>query len=609
MIVLADLSLDFSRLQAAYASGLRAPHLVAELLRRIEETNDPAIWIARFSDTALMAAAEALEQRRAAGDVMPLFGFPFAVKDNIDVAGLPTTAACPAYAYTPAVSAPVVQRLLAAGALCIGKTNLDQFATGLVGVRSPYGTPRNAIDARYVPGGSSSGSAVAVALGQVAFALGTDTAGSGRVPAGFNNIVGLKPTRGALSTSGVVPACRSLDCVSVFALTAPDAMAVFEAARGSDETDPYSRAAPAGFDIRPPSVTPRIGVPKAGQLDFFGDAAYAQCWLQAVERLQGLGVAAVEIDITPFLEAANLLYGGPWVAERAAAVGDFIASNPAAAWPVTRTIIEGGTRPTAVETFRAMYRLEALRTEAAKVWKQVDALLLPTTGTIYTLEQLAAEPVRFNTNLGAYTNFMNLLDLCGVAVPAGFTPAGLPFGITLAAPAWHENMLAPLADRLHRAAGVALGATKAAHPPATSAAAAPWPDVIIAVCGAHMKGLPLNRELLALDGRFLEATRTAAGYRLYRLPGGPPVRPGLVRSAGGGAIALELWSLPSAGFGAFVARIPAPLGIGTITLEDGRTVKGFLCEAAATEGAEDITALGGWRAYLETLRASPPPRT
>ena len=592
-------------LRAAYRAGLSVQSVAAEVLCRVAAAGDDKVWINRIPAAELAATAAALDARRAELENLPLFGVPFAVKDNIDVAGLPTTAACPDFAYQPERSATVVQRLLAAGALLIGKTNLDQFATGLVGVRSPYGVPRNAFNADFVPGGSSSGSAVAVASGLVAFSLGTDTAGSGRIPAGFNNIVGLKPTRGALSTAGVVPACRSLDCVSIFGLTVADVMAVEAVAAAEDDADGFSRAAPPAFvsGIQPGPV--RVGIPPLGQLNFFGDADYERLWLASVSRLKALGHNSIEVDFEPFLETARLLYSGPWLAERTAALGTFLDDHAASIWPVTREIIGGGKRFSAIETFRAQYRLEELRRVAGKAWHQIDALLLPTAGTIYRVAEIEADPVALNSNLGAYTNFMNLLDLCGIAVPAGFRADGMPFGVTLAGPAWSEGCLAGLAQRLHHAAGVNLGACNSSLPAAVDAIPAAHPALTLAVCGAHMTGLPLARELLSLGAVSLGITRTAPVYRFYRLPGAGVARPGLVRVTNAGtAIEVELWRIPAAAFGAFIARVPAPLAIGTIELADGSAVKGFICEAAAVEGAADISGHGGWRAYLASLAGS-----
>ncbi|WP_042693810.1 allophanate hydrolase, partial [Azospirillum sp. B506] len=489
-----------------------------------------------------------------------------------------------------------VQRLLDAGAILVGKTNLDQFATGLVGVRSPYGVARNPIDPLCVPGGSSSGSAVAVASGLVGFALGTDTAGSGRVPAAFNNIVGLKPTKGLVSTAGVVPACRSLDCVSVFALTVEDAMDVLAVMAGSDPLDPYSRAAPPVPAA--PRAPFRFGVPAADQLRFFGNAEAECLYRTALDRLSALGGVAVPIDFAPFAEAAALLYSGPWVAERTAAVGEFLADYTDAGLEVTRGIIEGGYKHDAVGCFRAMYRLEALRRDTAPVWDAIDLLAVPTTGTIYTVAEVMADPIALNTNLGTYTNFTNLLDLCGIAIPSGFQPDGRPAGLTLLAPAFREAAVAVVAGAVHRAAGVAMGATGLPLPPARPTSYGGEGLISLLVVGAHLSGQPLNRQLTDVGGRLVGAAMTAPRYRLYALPG-EPARPGMLRVAESGvAIPGELWELTPSAFGHVVAELPQPLCIGTLELADGRMVSGFLCEAVDTLGAPDISGFGGWRAYL-----------
>ncbi len=587
-------SFDFTALREAYRAGTRTPtDVVLEALERASAA-DPAIWISRFDEPALRAAARAVES--GARD-LPLYGIPFAVKDNIDVAGLPTTAACPGYAYAPSRSSPVVERLVSAGAIVIGKTNLDQFATGLVGVRSPYGVPPNAFDARYVPGGSSSGSAVAVAKGLASFALGTDTAGSGRVPAAFNNLVGLKPTRGGISTRGVVPACRTLDCVSIFALCAADAADVWAVAAGFDAEDPYAREAGAIPPERRSFAVPRM-------LEFFGDPAAEELFATASARLEALGFQRHEIDFSPFAEAAKLLYDGPWLAERYATIRDLLARSPQSILPIIRTIVEPGARLAATDVFAADEQLRRIARRIAPLWQTVDFLLLPTAGTIYRVAEVEADPIRLNTNLGRYTNFVNLLDLCGLAVPAGFRPDGLPFGVTLIAPPFAEPRLLAIGGELQQAAGLPLGAT--GHPlPPPRAAVAPAAGLPIVVCGAHMEGLALNHELTGLGARLLARTRTAQRYRLFALPGGPPHRPGLVRTEeGGAAIEVELWDLPFAEVGAFLARVPAPLAIGTVELADGRSAKGFVCEAYAVANARDITSLGGWRAFLASpLRA------
>ncbi len=592
-------SLDLRSLGERLRGGsLRPGDVVAEVLERIAARRNDNVWIHLAKREVLEAQAAVLERRGP--ERLPLYGIPFAVKDNIDVAGQPTTAACPEFAYTPRESAPVVQRLLDAGAIAVGKTNLDQFATGLVGTRSPYGACANAFDARYLSGGSSSGSGVAVAAGLVSFALGTDTAGSGRVPAAFNNIVGLKPTRGLLSTRGVVPACRSLDCVSVFGLTAEDARAVLGVARGFDARDPYSR--PARARALPGMADCRIGVPRRDQLEFFGNRDAERLFGAAVKELERLGARRIEVDFAPFVEAARLLYGGPWVAERYLAIREFFDRHAEKVFPVTREIIGGAAKYSASDAFAAQYRLEEVRRQAEPVWEEIDVLVTPTAGTIYTIEEVNADPIRLNTNLGYYTNFMNLLDLAAIAVPAGFQKDGLPFGITLVAPAFTDEALCALGGAIHRRLVPRMGATAATLPPAEDAMESGTSSGIVrlAVCGAHMSGLPLNHQLTERGGRLVQTCRTAPRYRLFALTGFSPPRPGMVRAESGGhAIEVEVWALPTESVGSFIEGIPAPLGIGTVELETGELVRGFLCEGYAVAGAEDVSRLGGWRAYLK----------
>jgi allophanate hydrolase len=588
-------SLSIADLLKQYRSGHSTPAVVMERLLESGRSDPHRVWIARLTRDQVMSYVTALDGRTI--DQLPLYGIPFVIKDNIDLAGVPTTAACPEYSHTPRHSAHVVQKLLDAGAIPLGKTNLDQFATGLVGARSPYGACRNSINPDYISGGSSAGSAVAVALGLASFSLGTDTAGSGRVPAAFNNIIGLKPTVGRLSTRGIVPACRSLDCVSIFALTAEDAVRVLDVAEGFDAQDAYSRnvgnRALAGL---------RFGVPHAEQLQFFGDSEFERLFALAVQRLEELGGGAVRFDFAAFLEAARLLYEGPWIAERYAAVGDFLERHPGALHPVTRQIIEGGKRPSGAQVFQAQYKLMELKRQAEPHWSRMDFILTPTAGTIYPLVAVDADPVRLNANLGYYTNFMNLFDLAGVAVPAGFRADGLPFGVTLVGPHGSERALLETGARLHRALVTTVGARHSKMPPPEPRAPATLPAgfMAIAVCGAHMQGLPLNHQLRERGGFWIETAQTAPCYRFFALPGGPPHRPGLTRvAADGSAIELEVWALPIEQVGSLLAAIPAPLGLGTIELASGSRVTGFLCEGYALEGAIDITSYGGWRAYAK----------
>jgi allophanate hydrolase len=593
---------DLQSLRAFYAAGGLPSAIVTEVHRRIVALGDPGIFITLLDQTKAMATANALalDDRER----LPLYGVPFAVKDNIDVAGIPTTAACPGFAYQPAATATCVRFLLDAGAILIGKTNLDQFATGLVGVRSPYPIPRNAIDATLAPGGSSSGSAVAVAQGLVTFALGTDTAGSGRVPAGLNNIVGLKPTLGAVSTSGVVPACRTLDCVSVFALTVDDASVAYAAMAAYDIADPYSRT----VTVTAPGPVPSqwlIGVPRAEDLRFFGDEAQAEAWRKALGVLEQQGARLAPIDMMPFFETAALLYEGPWVAERHAVFADVLARQPDVVHPVTRKIIEGASGFSASALFKAQYRLAALKRETSTIWIGITALAVPTTPVAPTLEALTADPITPNSRCGTYTNFVNLLDQAALAVPGPLRADGRAAGVTFIAPAGSDGMLASIGRVFHRASAVTLGATGQPLPAADMDHSATLPKgfIEIVVVGAHLSGMPLNHELISNGGVFRRVVTTTGDYRFHALAGGPPKRPGLLRVADGtgSPVLTEVWALPPDGFGRFVQGIPSPLGIGTLRLADGTTPKGFLVEPEGLKEAEDISRFGGWRAYIASL--------
>jgi len=595
-----SMNFDLTALRQAYTDGKATPEqIVAEALRRATAPRFPNVWIETTSEAKLLELARALPSQPT-GE-LPLYGVPFAIKDNIDLAGVKTTAGCPAFGFMPPDSATVVKRLIAAGALPIGKTNLDQFATGLVGVRSPYGACQSVFDADYVSGGSSAGSAVAVAAGMVTFALGTDTAGSGRVPAAFNHIVGHKPTRGLLSNNGVFPACRTLDCVSIFSASCHDAQAVLEVAAGFDPADPYSRTRPKG-GVRFPDKF-RFGILPPAQREFFGDAAAATLYEQSIAQFRERGGEAVEFDYTPFAQAAALLYAGPWVAERRWALGDFFEKHGDRIHPVVRDIIGGASKYDAVATFDAQYRLQALAQITREVWNQLDVLLLPTTGTTYRIAEVLADPVRLNSQLGHYTNFVNLLDLAALALPAGFRAAnGLPFGITLVGPAFSDDALLALGARYHRAQGGRAGITE------IQIAGQPLPmekneGVLLAVVGAHLRGQPLNHQLTSRRARFVRQTRTSPHYRLYALANTQPPKPGLRRVTEKLAqgIEIEVWSLDEAAFGSFVAEIPPPLGIGALELEDGGKVQGFICEPIGLEGARDITEFGGWLAFRQSI--------
>jgi len=586
--------LDLASLAALYKSGAARPcEIVNAVYDGIAAGLLHPVWISLVPRKHALAQARRLEADPL-GAARPLYGVPFAIKDNIDLEGLPTTAGCPAYAYTPRRSATVVQLLIDAGAIPIGKTNLDQFATGLVGARSPHGACSCVFDERYISGGSSSGSAVAVARGLVTFALGSDTAGSGRVPAAFNNLVGLKPTRGILSTSGLVPACRSLDCISIFARNCHNAHAVWHAARGFDAADPYSRRLEPGAGASPWAGGPfRFGVPAREHLEFFGDCDAAALFEKAAAGFEAIGGEKVEIDYTLFRDAAALLYSGPWVAERLAAIGGFLEANADAMDPTVRKIISGAARYSASEAYAAEYRLRELRRATEAEWARMDALLLPTTGTTYTHEAVAADPIQLNTNLGYYTNFVNLLDLAAVAVPAGFRPNGLPFGISVIGPACSDEALLWLADSFHRA--------QASLPaPPVNLGAVPPGCVALAVMGAHLEGQPLNWQLTNRGARRMKTCRTAPGYRLYALDRTLPPKPGLIFDPEftGPGIEVEIWAVPENCFGGFVAAVPAPLSIGSVLMETGERVSCFLAEPYTVRDAREITRFGGWRSFL-----------
>ena len=585
---------------AAYDAGATPADVIAEVYRRIDAVGDPGIFIHLAPEAEVRAAAEALGPR----DDRPLWGIPFAVKDNIDVAGMPTTSACPAVARVAEADAFVVARLKAAGALVVGKTNLDQFATGLVGVRSPYKPPKNAVDPAIVPGGSSSGSAVVVGHGIVPFSLGTDTAGSGRVPAALNNIVGLKPSLGALSATGVMPACRTIDTISIFALTVAEAHAVFRLATAYDPADAWSRRVAAPPASAPPR--PRIAVPDAASIEFFGDEVQRASFAAAVAALAEAGAEIREINLTPFTKVAEMLYFGAFVAERHTVIEALLADDPEAVHPVTRAVVEKAVGFTATDAFRDIYRLAELRREVEPVIASVDLVAVPTIPTFYSVADLEADPIGPNSRLGTYTNFVNLLDMCGLAVPTTPRSDGRPGSLTLLAAHGRDGLLAAVAMGVERRGARTLGATgapvPAAAPPADRAAAG---EIELAVCGAHMSGMALNGELTSRGGRYLRTVDTVPQYGLYALPGGPPFRPGLVRVGdAGAAVTVEVWALPLAEVGGFLAGIPAPLGLGTTLLADGTAPKGFVCEQIATRDAQDVTAYGSWRDFTAARLAS-----
>ncbi len=596
-----DYSLGLQSLRLRYQSGALTPEqLVRDVLNGIAD-DEHHCWITVLNEQQLLSYAGALKEKDPAA--LPLYGVPFAIKDNIDLAGVPTTAACPEFACTPARSAFIVQRLINAGAIPIGKTNMDQFATGLVGTRTPYGITTNPFNTDYISGGSSSGSAVAVSTGLVSFALGTDTAGSGRVPAAFNNIVGFKPTRGLISTQGVVPACRTLDCISIFGLGIDDLGTIYSLIRTPNPDDPWSRTAPSTQASARTSF--RFGVPAIADLEFFGNEEYRKLFGASIEKFKQLGGQALEIDYQPFTKAAQLLYQGPWLAERYASVREVIENNPGAMHPVVRDIITPAITINAVDVFEKMYELTRLKLKTDQILSEMDFLLLPTAGTHYKINEVLDEPVKLNSSLGLYTNFMNLLDYSGLALPAGFTKQGLPFGITLVAGTFHDRLLLDYGKRYMGRYEETMGATgfKSCLYDKVIVQHADHDTINVVVCGAHMSGMALNSQLTGCNARLISKTRTAGKYRLFALAGGPPFRPGLVfDNQGGSHIEVEVWALPKDQLADFISQVPAPLGFGRVELEDGNHELGFICEPRGFTGAEEITHLGSWRVYMASKR-------
>lgn len=612
-ISLKSINLSISSLHKYYQQGDFTPADLIQALREECEKEHNAkgesrnpIWIHLLTEQELAPYVNGLE--KGSLDIFPLYGIPFAIKDNIDLAGIPTTAGCKEYAYTPEKSAFVVQQLIMAGAIPIGKTNMDQFATGLVGVRSPepWGPCKNSLNPEYISGGSSSGSSVATAKQLVSFALGTDTAGSGRVPASLNNIVGLKPSRGLLSTSGVVPACRSLDCVSIFTASAEDANTVLDVAAQFDSNDAFARKntyANSKRYFQPMNEAFVIGVPAHDQLEFFDNEETAQLFQYAIQQLKDSGAKIKEIDFQPFVTAAKLLYEGPWVAERYWAVGDFIQNNPNAILPVIKNIIASGNQASAVDAFDAKYKLQALQQLVNEQLNGVDAVVTPTIGTIYTIDEVEQDPIQLNSNLGYYTNFMNLLDCAAVTVPSGFYQNKVGFGITLFHQACSDKLLLSIAEKLQQLTKLPIGAAENQLPTGQALTRLPKDMIDVVVCGAHLDGLPLNWQLRERDASLVEKTLSSPNYKLYALAGGPPFRPGMMRvEQEGTAIEVEVWRMPTENFGSFVSEIPQPLGIGKVELFDGRWESGFICESIGLDGAKDITAFGAWREYMKSLQ-------
>jgi allophanate hydrolase len=599
--------LDLHTLSLAYRDEITSPVEVVESVIERTATADEGIWISRRDPNELRAAARDLERRHSTGHRPPLYGVPFGVKDSVDVAGVATTVGCADFAYIAERTAPVVARLIDAGALFVGKTNLDQFATGLVGVRSPYGIPANPFHPAYVTGGSSSGSAAAVARGQISFALATDTAGSGRVPAAFNNLVGLKPSLGLLSTTGLVPACRSIDCMTVLALTCGDARKVARVVAGFDPNDPFSRPEASRFEWNATVDPSGLRVAVARERDLvFADEAARVAFSAACRLLEDMGVQLEPIDMGPFYEAGEQLYGGPWVAERLSGLESFRREHASSLLPVIDAILADGERYGATDVFRAVHRMAELRRAVEPLLRRVQALVLPTTPGHPRIEEVLADPIAANARLGRYTTFANLLNLSAVAVPCGMRADGLPFGVTFLGPWGRDAFLLSLAAAVHARSGLTLGATGWPQPQKGDSAREAAPGLPIAVVGAHLQGEPLNHQLVDRGATFVRRIRTAPYYRLFALPGTVPPKPGLVRApqgAGGSAIEVEVWNLPMETVGGFLAGIAAPLCLGTIELEDGGKVHGFLCELAATEGARDISSFGGWRAFLRSSKS------
>lgn len=600
------LSLDLFSLRDAYLSRtVTVSEVISQVLVQTGNFKDRNIWISLQAPETLIAEAQKLEQQDPWQ--LPLYGIPFAIKDNIDVIGLPTTAACPDFSYLPAQTAFAVQRLIDAGAVLIGKTNMDQFATGLTGTRSPepYGICKNALNPDYIAGGSSSGSAVAVALNIVSFSLGTDTAGSGRVPAAFNNIVGVKPTRGLISCAGVVPACKSLDCVSIFSRSAAEAEYLLNILALFDPNDSYARDERQLEPIRYPGkeANLRFGVPKPEQLNFFGDEESSGLFRLTIAALQSIG-EVVEIDFQPFLEAAALLYGGPWIAERYAGIRHFIEAHPEQLHPVIGQVLSSAQDKSAVDAFAALHRLQSLKRKTQSVLQGLSCIVTPTAPRIYRIDEVLADPVNLNSNLGYYTNFMNLLDLCAVAMPSGFYANGLSFGITLFSTALSDSRLLGFAKHLEAQQRTVVKRIEQNDGHLEVPAISSSLYRRIAVCGAHMHDLPLNRQLLDLGARFYATARTSANYRLYALAIAPPERPGLIRDdMQGQSITLELWELPKAHWGDFIGLIKSPLCLGSVELENGQWEYGFLCENYPITESLEITGFGGWRNYLQAKSA------
>lgn len=608
MKLLDTVDMTIAGLLKSYRENKFSPiDLIDHIYLICEKHKENPIWIELLSKKQIKAHIDKLASKSV--DELPLYGIPFAIKDNIDLAGVPTTAGCEEFAYTPNKSATVVQNLLDAGAIPIGKTNLDQFATGLNGTRSPWGAVQNSFNKEYVSGGSSAGSPVAVALGMASFSLGTDTAGSGRVPAAFNNLIGLKPSRGLISASGVVPACQSLDCVSIFALTPDDSAAVLAVAESVDQSDLYSRPRGKLTKAAARASEVKIGIPAKAYLEFYGDDNAEQLFNDAVKQWQTMGAEIVEIDFQPFVDAASLLYYGPWVAERYAAIEELVSNTPEVLNPTIRKIIEPACKTTAVDGFKAFYELQGFKKIADASLASVDFIMMPTSPTIYTIDELLDRPVELNNRFGHYTNFVNLFDYSAVAIPAGFLDKGLPWGVTLVAQAFSDNVLLSYAQKFlthtYKQQGeLKVGALDLSVEPLPMDNGSEVMDKTIdfVVCGAHLSGMVLNPQLVERNAVLVKTTTTSDNYCFYALAGGPPFRPGLVRDeVKGQVIDVEVWRMPIQHFGSLMQLIPHPLGIGTVELSDGSWCKGFICEPCGIEGAQDITEMKSWRTFIASI--------
>lgn len=595
-----EINLTLAALKNHYQLGELTPRTLMQTLReKAAQYDNYNLFIHLLSEAELEPYLTRLEQTEA--NSLPLWGVPFVIKDNIDLANIPTTAACKEYSYTPTESATVVKELIEAGAIPVAKSNLDQFATGLVGTRSPYGPCHNAFDYKTISGGSSSGSAVSLAFNLCSFSLGTDTAGSGRVPAAFNNLIGLKPSKGLLSTKGVVPAVRSQDVVSIFALNSQDAYSVMDVCAQFDKEDEFSRDKDS---LTPPAWSQElvIGIPDKTCLMFAGDEQAEQNFSETITLIETLGYRTKEVPFSAWIETAKLLYGGAWVAERYVAIEDFFEKNESLMDPTVAQIVAGARNQSAADAYKGAYALQKAQRQTQLIWQDVgiDCMMTPTTPTIYSIEQVANDPLGLNSILGTYTNFMNLLDYAAVAMPTGFREDNLPTGVTFFAPAGSDGELLKLTDHLHKKFVSVSGACKIEVPNANPFHFDTAHEILVAVVGAHLVGFPLNSQLVERGAKLLDVTQTAPKYEFFELSSRPILKPGLVKQSGTGkSVEVEIWAMPKQHLGSFLALIPSPLGLGKVELIDGREVVGFICEPYGIEGATNISHTGGWRNWMQ----------